>query len=220
MDIYLQSFGARLRVRDGLFQLTVPDPTGSNYHVAEEYAPHQVQSILMMPGTSASADALLLAIEKNIDIIVLDKFGHPQGRVWTARPSTTLDVLKNQLAMSLSPDALRFAKEWVEAKLHGRIQFLQKLKNYRSAEKQALIDKACAELSDHLARLHAQPVQNTDAAAATIRGLEGTSGRIYLDVLSQLLPDEYRFEGRSRRPAQDIFNAFLNYGYGVQTIFR
>lgn len=26
---------------------------------------------------------------------------------------------------------------------------------------------------------------------------------------------EYRFEGRSRRPAQDIFNLFLNYGYGI-----
>lgn len=215
MDIHLQSFGARLRVKDGLFEVTVPDISGANRHVVEQFATHQVQSILLQPGTSVSADALLLAIEQDTDILVLDRFGHPQGRIWTSRPSTTLEVWKNQLAISLTPDALRFAKSWVEAKLQGRIQFLQKLKNYRSDDKRALIDKATAELSDHLARLHAVQVKNADEAAGTIRGLEGISGRIYLDTLSQLLPDEYRFDGRSKRPAEDMFNAFLNYGYGI-----
>jgi len=215
MDIHLQSFGARLRVKDGLFEVTVPDLSGANHHVVDQFATHQVQSILLQPGTSVSADALLLAIEQDTDIVVLDRFGHPQGRIWTARPSTTLEVWKNQLAMSLRPDALRFAKSWIEAKLHRRIQFLQKLKNYRSDEKQALIDKACSELSDYLSRLHVVPVHDHNPAAATIRGLEGSAGRVYLATLSRLLPDEYRFEGRSARPADDMFNAFLNYGYGI-----
>ena len=30
-----------------------------------------------------------------------------------------------------------------------------------------------------------------------------------------LLPDEYKFEGRSQHPATDVFNCLLNYGYGV-----
>jgi CRISPR-associated protein Cas1 len=215
MDIHLQSFGARLRVKDGLFEVTVPDLSGANHHMVEQFATHQVQSILLQPGTSVSADALLLAIEKDTDILVLDRFGHPHGRIWTARPSTTLEVWKNQLAMSLTPDALGHAKSWIETKLHERILFLQKLKNYRSGEKRTLIEKATAELSDLRSRLHAVPLKNVDQAAATMRGLEGVSGRIYLDTLSQLLPDEYRFEGRSRRPAADMFNAFLNYGYGI-----
>jgi CRISPR-associated protein Cas1 len=33
--------------------------------------------------------------------------------------------------------------------------------------------------------------------------------------LAHLIPQEFRFEGRSRRPAKDEFNAMLNYAFGV-----
>ena len=51
--------------------------------------------------------------------------------------------------------------------------------------------------------------------ADTLRGLEGTAGRLYFETLSYVLPADYRFTGRSRRPAADAFNAFLNYAYGI-----
>jgi CRISPR-associated protein Cas1 len=51
--------------------------------------------------------------------------------------------------------------------------------------------------------------------ADTIRGYEGTAGRMYFKLLSELLSNEYQFNGRSYRPAEDPFNAFLNYGYGI-----
>ncbi|MCE7925555.1 MAG: CRISPR-associated endonuclease Cas1 [Haliscomenobacteraceae bacterium CHB4] len=216
MEIYLQSFGSRLRVKDGLFEVTVPDLSGSNHHVTEQFAAHQVQSIFLQPGSSVSSDALLLAIEHGTDIMVLDVLGNPAGRFWSNRPSTTLAIWKNQLSISITSEALAIAKEWVEAKIRERLKYLKKLKGYRSGDKLALIEKAESSIADLLARLHALPVQpDTDNAAASIRGLEGTAGRIYLDTLSALLPEEYQFEGRSRRPATDMFNAFLNYGYGI-----
>ena len=46
-------------------------------------------------------------------------------------------------------------------------------------------------------------------------GLEGTAGRAYFQCLSKLMPEKYQFEGRSRRPAKDPFNAALNYCYGI-----
>jgi CRISPR-associated protein Cas1 len=46
-------------------------------------------------------------------------------------------------------------------------------------------------------------------------GLEGSAGRAYFACLSGLLPQDYRFEGRSRHPAKDGFNAMLNYSFGV-----
>ncbi len=51
--------------------------------------------------------------------------------------------------------------------------------------------------------------------ADTLRGLEGTAGRLYFETLSYVLPRDYQFNGRSSRPAQDAFNAFLNYAYGM-----
>ncbi|MEK7256042.1 MAG: CRISPR-associated endonuclease Cas1, partial [Bacteroidota bacterium] len=52
-------------------------------------------------------------------------------------------------------------------------------------------------------------------AANAIRIIEAHASKIYFKTLSVLLPPEYRFDGRSRQPAQDLFNAFLNFGYGV-----
>ena len=49
----------------------------------------------------------------------------------------------------------------------------------------------------------------------TLMGLEGSAGRAYLACLGRLVPEAYRFEGRSRQPAKDAFNAMLNYSYGV-----
>src|SRR5205807_1851493 len=43
----------------------------------------------------------------------------------------------------------------------------------------------------------------------------GSAGRAYFACLSPLVPEAYRFEGRSRQPARDAFNAMLNYSYGV-----
>ncbi len=51
--------------------------------------------------------------------------------------------------------------------------------------------------------------------ADTLRGLEGTAGRLYFETLSYVLPNDYQFNGRSSRPALDAFNAFLNYAYGI-----
>jgi CRISPR-associated protein Cas1 len=51
--------------------------------------------------------------------------------------------------------------------------------------------------------------------APTFRGWEGQSSRKYFTVISKLLPKPYQFENRSRMPSTDIFNAMLNYAYGI-----
>jgi CRISPR-associated protein Cas1 len=57
--------------------------------------------------------------------------------------------------------------------------------------------------------------ENTGDVAGVIRGLEGTSGRLFYETLSYVLPKNHKFNGRSSRPAKDQFNAFLNYAFGI-----
>jgi CRISPR-associated endonuclease Cas1 len=215
MQIHLQTFGSRLRVRDGIFELTAPDASGANHHVVESYAPHEIRCIWLQKGTSLSADALLLAIENDVDIQVLDHFGLPKGRFWPNRPTSTLAIWKNQIALAQTPQGLRIARTWIEEKIRSRTQFLRKLKPYRAADKVRLLDEAEQEMTDILDKIARQPLRDFNSSAASIRGLEGTAGRIYLSTLSDLLPKPYQFDGRSAQPASDPFNAFLNYGYAI-----
>ena len=48
-----------------------------------------------------------------------------------------------------------------------------------------------------------------------IMGYEGRIAKSYFYYLGLLVPDEFRFNGRSRRPAQDCFNSLLNFGYSL-----
>jgi CRISPR-associated protein Cas1 len=215
MELHLQTFGSKLRVKDGIFKITKPDLSGAGLHEEEEHAAHQVKTLLLQSGTSVSVDALILALQQDTDLLVLDHFGNPLGRLLSNRPTSTLTIWKNQLDVSLTTEALRIAKGWIESKIRGRIQYLRGLKNHRSASKQRRIEQAEADMSDMLARLHRLPLRDVEKTADSIRGLEGTAGRHYLSVLNDLLPEEYRFDGRSTQPAEDMFNAFLNYGYGI-----
>lgn len=215
MDLYLQSFGSRLRVKDGIFEVTVPDITGANRHLVEQLAPHEVWNIMLQRGSSISTDALELALEKSVDVLVLNKFGHPIGRLWPIRPTSTLSIWKNQLHLSHSPEGLRIAKTWIEEKIQARITHLRKLKGYRKPEKVKIIAEAESAILKQLSRLRRFDIHDFDQSAASIRGMEGTAGKHYLAALSDLLPEEYQFEGRSARPSLDTFNAFLNYGYGI-----
>jgi len=213
MELHLQTFGAKLRQRDQLFKVIVTD-LGGGGDTVEEFAPHQVEAILLQKGTSVTTDALLFAIEHNIDVHVLDGFGDSKGRIFATRPSNTIAVWKKQLLFSMGLDGLRLAKDWVEAKMRGELQYLQNLKKHRTGEKLAHLERAEADISDIIARLCKHTVRDFDACRLSIQGHEGSAHRIYLAALSALVPEEYRFTGRSR-PAADLFNAFLNYGYGI-----
>ena len=46
-----------------------------------------------------------------------------------------------------------------------------------------------------------------------IMGYEGAIAKIYFRALGMLVPEEFAFERRSRRPPLDAFNAMLSFGY-------
>ena len=45
--------------------------------------------------------------------------------------------------------------------------------------------------------------------------IEAQGARVYFDLLSRLMPENFRFSGISRNPARDPFNCLLNYANGV-----
>ena len=46
-------------------------------------------------------------------------------------------------------------------------------------------------------------------------GYEGRLAKSYFYYLNLLLPGDFHFNGRSRRPAEDCFNSALNFGYSI-----
>lgn len=48
-----------------------------------------------------------------------------------------------------------------------------------------------------------------------LMGYEGTAAKYYFKGLSKLIKEEFRFNGRSRRPPKDEFNSMISLGYSI-----
>ena len=209
MQLILNTFGASLRRKDGMFQILSGDRQTL-------IAPAKVDSILAATGVHFSTDAVRLALEHHIDLVLLDSRGDVLGRFWHGRPGSTTALRRRQLEAGASPEGIRLAVEMVSAKLDKQSTTLRDLARTRPDREAALLEHA-ARVDEQATRLIASGADaaDIDEARGTIMGVEGVAGRAYFAGLSTALPTRYRFAGRSRSPAADPFNCLLNYSYGV-----
>ena len=82
-------------------------------------------------------------------------------------------------------------------------------------ERNPIVRDAIAKLETYKTKLTEINLLSLTDAGGTFRGLEGKCGALYFSAIGSLLPDKYRFERRSQHPATDMFNALLNYAYGM-----
>lgn len=211
MQLIINTYGTYVHVKDDIFEVSlIKDGEKQKHHFASQ----KVSSILMSKGSAISIDAVILAMKNNIDIIVFEYDGIPIGRFWHSRPGSTSRIRKQQLEASLNEIGAFWIKTWISKKLDNQIEFLKRLKNHRPTISDQIQEKifTISSLQKKINDINGVKVDDFDD---TLRGLEGTSGRLYFQVLSSLLAERYQFDGRSSRPAKEPFNAFLNYAYGV-----
>lgn len=212
MQIHINTFGVYLHVKDKMFELRKKLDNGTIE--AKQFSPEKVTHIMMATGTMLSTDAVKLAMAHNVDIVFLEQNGTPIGRVWHSKLGSTTKIRKCQLETSMNAEGLRWIKEWLVLKLENQLNFVKDLKKHRPQHADFLNDKI-TRIEAMAVSISNQKADQTADVADTLRGLEGTAGRLYFETLSYVLPQDYQFKGRSSRPANDAFNAFLNYGYGV-----
>ncbi len=206
MQLVINTFGASLRKQGDRFLVKAGD---KQFAVSA----HKVQSILLTTGAHLSTDAIELASTHNIDLVFLGRHGDPYARIWQAKMGSTATIRRRQIEVADGPEGLAFVRDWVQAKLRHQADFLDELRR-RRPESDTLFQAPLTTLRDCLTKV-GELTGTLDEQRGTLMGLEGSAGRSYFACLGQLVPENFRFEGRSRHPARDEFNAMLNYSYGV-----
>ena len=212
MELYINTYGTYVHIKDELFEIRVPDDNGQ--YQKSHFAAHKVSSIILPKGAALSTDAIHLALTNNIDVLVVENDGHPLGRFWHSKLGSTTKIRKRQLEASLNNQAVNYIKQWITKKMVNQAQFLKDLKKNRP-KAHHLLDEKIEHIETLEKNLTSLEAENIDEVAETFRGKEGTAGRLYFEALGQIMPKKYQFTGRSYRPAKDPFNAFLNYAYGI-----
>ena len=178
-----------------------------------EVSADKVDSILITTSATITTDAIEFAVENNIDITFLNHFGDPYGRVWHSKLGNTTLIRRRQLEAESTDTGFYLARKWIATKIENQIDFLKDLKKNRPDQKDQLeipIAKI-EELRETLLNMKG----SLDLRRGSIMGVEGMASQIYFNAISSIMPEQWKFKGRSRDPARDAFNCLLNYGYGV-----
>jgi len=206
MQLVINTFGSYLRKSGDCFLV-------KNEDKVVEISVRKVESIMITTSAYLSTDALKMAVENNIDVVFLDQFGDPYGRVWHSKLGSTVLIRRKQLEVANEKEGFELAKGWIVRKIENQADFVQRLKKPRP-EKAVVLDDSLQGLKRHLESI--KGLSGTiEERRGTVMGYEGAAGKVYFDALSFIMPDRFKFEGRSRSPARDEFNAMLNYAYGV-----
>lgn len=208
MQLVLNTPGTSLVKKAGSFLVRI---RGDKHKVS----PEQIGSILVAAGAKISSDAILLAIEHEIDILFVDGMGQARGRIWSHRYGSVATIRKNQVAFAASAVGMRWVAGLLIQRLDAAAVLLLRLQGGEPIQ-QARVAQATEQIAS-FARLIRESAESapTSSNKAQWRGWEGSASRVYFQTLSHLLPSAYAFAGRSRRPARDAFNCCLNYAYGI-----
>ena len=207
MELVLNTFGTSLNRDNEGFVVTHKDGR-------QRIPVAGIKSIQISRGAQITSDAVMLAIEHEIEVLFMDKSGMPIGRIWSPRYGSVSTIRKGQLNFTFSKDALQWIKEIIRRKIENQQALLLMMRTDNVAINRKR-EKNIARLEDYRTKINSLNVEIVSDVAAQLRGWEGVASKIYFETLNDLIPEEYRFEMRTQHPAMDVVNAFLNYGYGV-----
>lgn len=206
MQLFLNTYGTFLQKKDGMFQIKIDE-------TKKIISPKKISSIVISNSATISTDAIQLALDNNIDIVFLDNFGNPIGRVWFPKLGSTTYIRRRLLELDMKDEGLPIIKGWILTKAKNQLEFIIRLLSKRNRDDQefaSILDSIKATITK-IEEVKA-PLSISDN---TIMAYEGNISKQYFKALSMLIPEKYTFSGRSSRPAIDPFNAVLNYSYGV-----
>lgn len=209
MQLVIDKYGASLAVQDGRFQVRWKD--GS-----QELPVTAVRSILLNRATKLSGEAIAAAVEAQIDIVFVERSGKPYARVWSPKFGSISTIRKQQLNFSQSKEAITWIRGMLQRKIDNQCALLWSHSQVAGEDAAQRIERSLKRLQRQSERIGAaEGASSMHELAPSLRGYEGTASRVYFECLSGMLPEVYRFEGRSQHPAHDAFNCLLNYAYGM-----
>lgn len=207
LNIIIQNHGTRIGLCNGLLSIS----SGEQEH---KIPLNKINSIQVTRSCTISTDALLQAMDQGVDVLFVSRKGEPLGRLWNSRFGSISSIRKNQLAFSESRAAVDWMKKLLTMKLqHQQALLITLYRTDRATD--PLIEETIDHLDRYEKKIAASEADKIEALADSWRGWEGSCSRKYFACLNRHLPDMYRFEKRSQHPAKDMFNAMLNYAYGI-----
>lgn len=175
---------------------------------------HHLSAVVCFGHVSVSVPLMHSLADEGIALVLLDTHGRFKARLEGA---VSGNVLLRQAQHRLAGDpafALNLARNCVAGNVRNcRQVLLRGSRETKVPEEATLLSRGAADLA---ATLRALPAAGD---LDTLRGLEGEAARQYFAALSYLVRasahQNFRMDGRTRRPPRDRINALLSFIYSL-----
>lgn len=196
--LYITEYDANLSAKNGCI---VVKSSGSD---DRELPVELLEGILLYGNASMTKECSRILLQRGIPVTLLSKSGAFFGRL---ESTSHINILRQraQFRRGDDPDfCLALAKGIVEAKVNNQIVILRRYNRTRNEER---VQAAIRQMG-----YQKEKISRTASLPETM-GLEGICARYYFQALGSLVPEEFRFSGRSKMPPKDPFNSLISLGY-------
>jgi len=158
----------------------------------------QIESILLIGNHQLTTQAMHAALAQDVTIHFANGFGEYKGVLTHQRTSEHQATWMQQVMAFQDPDKALYC---------ARLVISARLRHMKEVLRQRKLAQAIPVLEQALRKAGAAE------SLAQLLGYEGSATREYYAKLASVLPPEFAFSGRNRRPPRDPFNVLLSLGY-------
>ena len=163
-----------------------------------------VDSITILGQAQLTTQCIRTCLERGIPVAFFSKGGRYFGHLHSTGHVDA--ALQRKQSFLYDRDfAFRLSKRLISAKMKNQIVVLRRYEKSTGSDVSRQI------------RMMGICLHKTDSCVtpSELMGFEGQGAKAYFEGLAEVVEEEFRFQGRSRRPPLDEFNSMISLGYSI-----
>ena len=197
--VYVTEHGALIRLSGGKIIIE------KSKKVLAEIPKNTIDGMVILGSVQITSQAIVEFLNIGVPVTWVSGMQKFYGRLESMSRVNVLRQAK-QIKMQNSNFALSMAQKIIETKLHNQQVILRRYYRRRISNNVSKIIKSIETISKF--------IPNT-ILISRIMGYEGIAAKNYFSALAEMVPKDFTFEKRSRRPPRDMFNSMLSFGYSL-----
>lgn len=194
MELVIENVGSKLSKENSIFLVESKD-------MITKVPTINLERIILNQGVVITSNALIFALEKNIDILLVNNYNEVLGKLSNEKFGSSALVRRKQYSLFQGKVGYSIGKYLISQKIKSYFEYLGENK----VDTGDFVEKYLKELEN----------LSEENFGQTIMGYEGSATNEFYKKLRLLLPEKYRFSQREHQNAKEPFNILLNYCYGV-----
>lgn len=196
--LYITEHGAKISFTSNCVKIQYPEGQYKNIPV------ETLENISIFCNAQVTTQCLVECMKRGITVSYYSSGGRYYGRLETLEHVHT-ERQRRQVGLYNSDFALEFGKKTLRAKIKNQEVLLRRYARNKDCD---ITDEI--KMMDNFYR----KMKESDSITQMM-GYEGGAAKSYFHGLSKVTDDKFQFNGRSKRPPEDEFNAMLSLGYSI-----